>query len=57
MMEAARWLVTFVSAGTGIGGLCVDYLQFRTQFLRFLRVPGPRIAAAQPNRRTDRRWC
>jgi hypothetical protein len=25
-MEAARWLVTFVSAGTGIGGLCVDYL-------------------------------
>ena len=26
MMEAARWLVAFVSAGTGIGALCVDYL-------------------------------
>jgi hypothetical protein len=26
MMEAARWLVTFVSTGTGIGALCVDYL-------------------------------
>jgi hypothetical protein len=26
MMEAARWLVAFVSAGTGIGALSVDYL-------------------------------
>lgn len=26
MMEAARWLVAFVAAGTGGGGLCVDYL-------------------------------
>jgi hypothetical protein len=24
-MEAALWQVTFVSAGTAIGGLCVDY--------------------------------
>ena len=26
MMEAARWLIAFVSAGTSIGALCVDYL-------------------------------
>jgi hypothetical protein len=26
MMETARWLIAFVSAGTAIGALCMDYL-------------------------------
>ena len=41
MMETARWLVAFVSAGTGIGALCVDYLMSTTgrQHIRNPRWP------------------